>query len=218
MEQDTTNWFYLIMTWTSSSGTRTQILLCIQNLRATSVAVWLTERKCPWLFMGSKNWILAAPRNTNWSELMICPLWFLGRNGLRRHKGMALERILFTKTTIQKKLVILVSAVRVTEPNQPTFIISFWHTRFKKGNLTVEYCPTTEIIADFMIKPLQGKLFQKFRKMIMSHMNVLILYLERQNCVGQLNNRTTDSRQTPKRNTILYTHLGLIQLIIDCVR
>ena len=107
------------------------------------------------------------------------------------------------------------SSNRTKSTNIHYFFLTY---QIQKGNLTVEYCPTTEIIADFMIKPLQGKLFQKFRKMIMSHMNVLILYLERQNCVGQLNNRTTDSRQTPKRNNILYTHLGLIQLIIDCVR
>ena len=31
-----------------------------------------------------------------------------------------------------------------------------------KGNVRVEYCPTTEMIADFMMKPLQGKLFEKF--------------------------------------------------------
>jgi hypothetical protein len=38
-----------------------------------------------------------------------------------------------------------------------------------KGNLIVEYCPTTEMVADYFSKPLQGKLFQKFRKEIMGH-------------------------------------------------
>jgi hypothetical protein len=31
-----------------------------------------------------------------------------------------------------------------------------------KGNLSVEYCPTLEMIGDYMSKPLQGKLFVKF--------------------------------------------------------
>jgi hypothetical protein len=31
----------------------------------------------------------------------------------------------------------------------------------------VEYCPTGEMIADFMSKPLQGKLFKKFKDLIM---------------------------------------------------
>jgi hypothetical protein len=40
--------------------------------------------------------------------------------------------------------------------------------QIKKGYMSVEYCPTTEMIADFFTKPLQGKLFVKFRKAIMN--------------------------------------------------
>ena len=36
-----------------------------------------------------------------------------------------------------------------------------------KGNLRIEYCPTTEMVGDFMTKPLQGKLFEKHRHSIM---------------------------------------------------
>jgi hypothetical protein len=32
----------------------------------------------------------------------------------------------------------------------------------EKGNLSIEYCPTGDMIGDFMSKPLQGKLFKKF--------------------------------------------------------
>ena len=45
----------------------------------------------------------------------------------------------------------------------------FLTDQIKKGNLKVEYCPTKEIIADFMTKPLQGELFYKFKKAIMGH-------------------------------------------------
>jgi hypothetical protein len=45
----------------------------------------------------------------------------------------------------------------------------FLTDQIAKGNLIVEYCPTTEMIADYFSKPLQGKLFQKFRKSIMGH-------------------------------------------------
>ena len=41
--------------------------------------------------------------------------------------------------------------------------------QIKKGNLIVEYCSTTEMIAEFFSKPLQGTLFRKFRKSIMGH-------------------------------------------------
>jgi hypothetical protein len=45
----------------------------------------------------------------------------------------------------------------------------FLTDQIEKGNLIVEYCLTTEMIADYFSKPLQGKLFRKFRKLIMGH-------------------------------------------------
>ena len=45
----------------------------------------------------------------------------------------------------------------------------FLTNQIEKGKLYVQYCPTNEMIADFMTKPLQGKLFEKFKKMIMGH-------------------------------------------------
>ena len=39
--------------------------------------------------------------------------------------------------------------------------------RIKKGELNVEWCPTGDMIGDFMTKPMQGALFQKFRDQIM---------------------------------------------------
>jgi hypothetical protein len=39
----------------------------------------------------------------------------------------------------------------------------------QKGNLVVEYRPTTDMVADDFSKPLQGKLFQKFCKAKMGH-------------------------------------------------
>ena len=39
--------------------------------------------------------------------------------------------------------------------------------RVAKQELNVEWCPTGDMIADFMTKPLQGALFKKFRDLIM---------------------------------------------------
>jgi hypothetical protein len=39
--------------------------------------------------------------------------------------------------------------------------------RIAKGELKVQWCPTVDMIADYMTKPLQGKLFRKFRDLIM---------------------------------------------------
>ena len=43
----------------------------------------------------------------------------------------------------------------------------FLTDQIEKGNLNIVYCPTGEMIADFMSKPLQGKLFEKFRDEIL---------------------------------------------------
>ena len=47
--------------------------------------------------------------------------------------------------------------------------------RVDKGELTIEYCPTSEMLADYFTKPLQGSLFRKMRSVIMGweHVNVL---------------------------------------------
>jgi hypothetical protein len=39
--------------------------------------------------------------------------------------------------------------------------------RIAKGELKVQWCPTENMIADYMTKPLQGKLFRRFRDLIM---------------------------------------------------
>lgn len=49
--------------------------------------------------------------------------------------------------------------------------IAIWYffstDRIAKGELTVEWCPTANMIADFMKKPTQGAIFRKFRDIIM---------------------------------------------------
>ena len=36
--------------------------------------------------------------------------------------------------------------------------------RVSKGDLSIEWCPTNEMVGDFMTKPLQGAKFRKFRE------------------------------------------------------
>ena len=43
----------------------------------------------------------------------------------------------------------------------------FIKDQIDKKNISIEYCPTEEMIADFFTKPLQGNLFVKFRAKIM---------------------------------------------------
>ena len=37
----------------------------------------------------------------------------------------------------------------------------------KRGELSTEWFPGNDMVADFMIKPLQGKLFTKFHDLVM---------------------------------------------------
>ncbi len=39
--------------------------------------------------------------------------------------------------------------------------------QIQKGLISIKYCPTDDMIADYMTKPLVGKKFIKFRKVIM---------------------------------------------------
>ena len=43
----------------------------------------------------------------------------------------------------------------------------FLTDQIERDNVTVEYCSTDEMIADFMTKPLQGSKFREFRKAIL---------------------------------------------------
>ena len=49
----------------------------------------------------------------------------------------------------------------------------FWVTdKVKNEDLTIEYCPTEVMVADFFTKPLQGAVFRKFREVIMGVLKV----------------------------------------------
>lgn len=49
----------------------------------------------------------------------------------------------------------------------------FLTDQVEKKNVTIEYCPTKQMIGDFMSKPLQGELFNKFKAAVMGHNNSL---------------------------------------------
>jgi hypothetical protein len=38
----------------------------------------------------------------------------------------------------------------------------------EKGNISIEFCPTDNMIGDYMTKPLHGKKFKTFQKEIMN--------------------------------------------------
>jgi hypothetical protein len=48
-----------------------------------------------------------------------------------------------------------------------TYNISSSPIEFKKGEVRVKWCPTKDMLADFLTKPLQGAMFKRFRDLIM---------------------------------------------------
>jgi hypothetical protein len=44
--------------------------------------------------------------------------------------------------------------------------------RISKGEVRVEWCPTKEMVADFLTKPLQGSAFRRFRDLIMGKLSM----------------------------------------------
>ena len=49
----------------------------------------------------------------------------------------------------------------------------FWvKDRVKSEKIDIVHCPTEEMLADFFTKPLQGQLFEKFKKVLMGHAHI----------------------------------------------
>jgi hypothetical protein len=51
----------------------------------------------------------------------------------------------------------------------------FIKDRVDSGEITIEHCPTDEMLADFFTKPLQGALFRKFKAVILGHAHISTL-------------------------------------------
>lgn len=60
----------------------------------------------------------------------------------------------------------------------------FVKDRVDKGEVTIEYCPTTEMLADFFTKPLQGALYHKLRNVIMGYAHISSLQSSVEERVG----------------------------------
>jgi len=52
----------------------------------------------------------------------------------------------------------------------------FWiKDRLKSDGITLRYCPTASMLADFLTKPLQGNLYRRFRDVLLGHAHVSTL-------------------------------------------
>ncbi len=66
---------------------------------------------------------------------------------------------------------ILLEKNGIASAGKRTRHINIWYffikDRVEQKELTIELCPTDDMIADFFTKPLQGKKFRKFRNRVM---------------------------------------------------
>ena len=69
----------------------------------------------------------------------------------------------------------------------------------KRGRLTIEHCPTGDMIADFFTKPLQGSTFRKLLKLIMNISDDMV-DLSPQECVGKARAASADGTNNGPRN------------------
>eukprot|EP00980_Cylindrotheca_fusiformis_P012362 scaffold3036_cov117-Cylindrotheca_fusiformis.AAC.1 len=79
----------------------------------------------------------------------------------------------------------------------------------KRGRMSVQYCPTDDMIADFFTKPLQGAKFQKFCKQVLNLSDEDLL-LTAQECVG------ADESGSPELGTKSGTTDSNLLLEADC--
>ena len=77
----------------------------------------------------------------------------MGAQGYKPHTILAKDN--------ESKIRMLVNGkASCTSNSKHVAIKYFWCTdRIKKGKISVRHCPTDKMLADYMSKPLQGKLF-----------------------------------------------------------
>ena len=56
-----------------------------------------------------------------------------------------------------------------------TSVFFYMKDRIKTEDIKILYCPTEHMLADFFTEPLQGSLFERFRKVLMGHAHIYTL-------------------------------------------
>ena len=102
----------------------------------------------------------------NMSTMVLWTRLFLEEQGYNIRKNIIFQ---------DNKSTILLENNEKKSSSQRTRAISicyfFIMDQIEKGNVEVRYCPTKDMIADYMMKPLQEKQFEKFKNDIMGITN-----------------------------------------------
>ena len=79
--------------------------------------------------------------------------------------------------------------------------------RIAKGEVRVEWCPTKQMIADFMTKPLQGSAFRNYRNLIMGLLSVEeVANVLTNDMVSQTNHKGLTHKKVRHRSVL--DHMG----------
>ena len=85
-----------------------------------------------------------------------------------KEQGYKLNMILFQDNKSTKLLLEYGKTSSSKQTRHIDIQYYFLLDRIKKGEITIKYCSTEEMIADYFTKPLQGQKFKKFRKIILN--------------------------------------------------
>ena len=77
----------------------------------------------------------------------------------------------------------------------------FVKDRVDKGEVNIGYCPTEQMLADFFTKPLNGALFQKFKKVLMGHATLSTLSSPIKERVENIIDNVTDDENVPPEDS-----------------
>ena len=106
------------------------------------------------------------------SEYLPKPIYFKLFMGAQGYK----PRTILAKDNESEIRMLVNGKKSCTSNSKHVSIKYFWCTdRIKNGSITIKHCPTEKMLADYMSKPVQGKLFTLFRNVIMGweHLSTL---------------------------------------------
>ena len=107
------------------------------------------------------------------SEYMPKPIFF---ELLMEAQGYE-QNIILAKDNESEIRMLVNGKASCTSNSKHVAIKYFWCSdRIKNGNISVRHCPTEKMLADFMSKPLQGKLFITFRKVLMGWVHISTMF------------------------------------------
>ena len=95
---------------------------------------------------------------------------FMGAQGYKPHLILAKDNKSEIRMLVNRK-------ASCTSNSKHVMIKYFWCTdHIKKGKISVHYCPTEIMLADYMSKLLQGKVFILFRNVLMGWPHISTLF------------------------------------------